>query len=251
MGEIVAGIGGILLFAFLFFDWFSSGNPFGGSGIDGWDGLGGDFTGFIVALTCVAGPALAALALAGQRVNIPLPRGAVTAVLGSLSVLIILWRFFANPGDLKVGIFLGLAAAVAVAVGAVMALREDGFELLVAVPGGRTRVAAASAPPAKPSRPPAAATKTKGSTSKKSAARSGGAKRSSGSTRSRSKGSSASKSGSTRSRAKSGGSKSTSTRSRSTKAKATKSTRSTTAKKPKAPRSRSSGSKRSSGTGKK
>jgi hypothetical protein len=154
-GELVAGIGGVALFLFLFFDWFGGGG-FGGS-LDGWDGLGSDFSGFIVALTSVAGVALALLAASGQRVNIPLPRGGVTALLGSLSVAIILWRFFANPGDLKVGIFLGLAAAVAIAVGAIMALREDGIEPLIAVRGGRTRAASASAPTAEaPAAPPAA-----------------------------------------------------------------------------------------------
>ena len=156
-GELVAGIGGVLLFVFLFFDWFGGGG-FEGS-LDGWDGLGSDFTGFIVALTSVAGAGLAALALAGQRVNVPLPRGGFTAMLGSLSVAIILWRFFANPGDLKIGIFLGLAAAIAIAVGAIMALREDGVEPLVAVPGGRTRASSADAPTAEAPAPAAPATK--------------------------------------------------------------------------------------------
>jgi hypothetical protein len=143
-GELVAGIGGVLLFVFLFFDWFSGGGFTGN--LDGWDGLGSDVTGFIVFLTSVAGVALALLAVLGQRVNVPLPRGGVTALLGSLSVAIILWRFFANPGDLKIGIFLGLAAAVAIACGAIAALREDGVEPLVAVPGGRTRASSSTAP---------------------------------------------------------------------------------------------------------
>jgi hypothetical protein len=173
-GELVAGGGGIALFVFLFFDWFGGVGGFTGNSLDGWDGLGGDVTGFIVALTCVAGPALATLALAGQRVNIPAPRGAVTAALGSLSVLIILWRFFANPGDLKIGIFLALAAAVAVAAGAIMALREDGFQPLVPVAAARTTaVAAASAPPATPKPRPAG-----------TSARSGGGSRASGGKRS-------------------------------------------------------------------
>jgi hypothetical protein len=143
-GELVAGIGGVALFVFLFFDWFGGGGFTGN--LDGWDGLGADATGFIVALTSFAGVTLALLATTGQRVNLPIPRGGLTALLGTLSVAIILWRFFANPGDLKIGIFLGLAAAVAIAIGAVMALREDGFEPLVVVPGGRTRAASANAP---------------------------------------------------------------------------------------------------------
>lgn len=188
-GELVAGIGGVLLFVFLFFDWFSAGG-FGGN-LDGWDGLGSDVTGFVVAVTSVAGVALALLAMSGQRVNIPAPRGSVTAVLATLSVAIILWRFFANPGDLKIGIFLGLAAAVTIAIGALMALREDGFEPLVTVPGGRTRAASSTAPtqeaPASPAPAPVAApakkaparkTRARKSAAKKSAARKRAAKKS-------------------------------------------------------------------------
>jgi hypothetical protein len=86
---------------------------------------------------------LAVLCAAGQRLNVPVPRGGVTAMLGSLSVLIILWRFFANPGDLKFGIFLGLAAAVAVAAGALTALAEEGVRPLVATaPAAPTNAAA-------------------------------------------------------------------------------------------------------------
>jgi hypothetical protein len=205
-GELVAGIGGVALFVFLFFDWFGGGG-FTGS-LDGWDGLGSDVTGFIVFLTCIAGVSLALLAMMGQRVNFPLPRGAVTAVLATLTIDIIVWRFFANPGDLKIGIFLGLAAAVAIAVGAVMALREDGAEPLVSAPGGRTR-ASANAPTAEA--PAAVAPARSGSSSGtatrkapakrsggRSTAKSGARKSSSSSRSSGSKGSRARKSSSTR-----------------------------------------------------
>jgi hypothetical protein len=224
-GELVAGIGGIALFVFLFFDWFGGGGFSGNQ--SGWDGLGADSTGFIVALTSIAGMALGLLAMTGQRVNVPLPRGGVTAVLGSLSVAIILWRFFANPGDLKIGIFLGLAAAVAIAIGAILALREDGVEPLVSVPGGRTRAASASAPTAEA---PAAATTpasgrsstgggsgTKRSTNKRSggaSASGSGARKTPSSAKGRSSSrSSGSRSGGSKSRgSRSGGTKRSSTR---------------------------------------
>jgi hypothetical protein len=96
-------------------------------------------------------------------------------VLGSLSVAIILWRLLANgEADLKVGIFLGLIAAGAVAYGALLALREDGIEPLVAVAGGRTRAAsAASAPKATPARRKTTTTrKASSGTRKKTAPRS-------------------------------------------------------------------------------
>jgi hypothetical protein len=193
-GEIVAGIGGAALFVFLFFDWFGGGAEVTGNvvngtatlshpGISGWDALT-DLPGFLIILSGVAGIALAYLAAAGQRVNIPVRRGAITALLGALAVLLILWRMFAGSPTLKIGVFLGLAAAIAITAGALMALGEDGFEPLVAVAGGRTRAAAASAPAATPAPPTAAApaksssrssgaTTTKRSTAKKPAARSG------------------------------------------------------------------------------
>jgi hypothetical protein len=184
-GEIVAGSGGVALFVFLFFDWFSSVNALGGGGgISGWDALT-DLPGFLIILSGVSGIALAFLAAAGQRVNIPVRRGAITAQLGALAVLLILWRMFAGSPTLKIGVFLGLAAAIAITAGALMALGEDGFEPLVAVAGGRTRAASASAPAATPVPPPAAApaksasrssgstaTKKSATTKKKSPARS-------------------------------------------------------------------------------
>ena len=222
-GEIVAGIGGIALFVFLFFDWFGGGAEVSGSlvngtatlshpGISGWDALA-DLPGFLIILSGVSGIALACLAAAGQRVNIPVRRGAITALLGVLAVLLILWRMFAGSPTLKIGVFLGLAAAIAITAGALMALGEDGFEPLVAVAGGRTRVAAASAPAAKPAPPPAAApaksasrssgsaaTKKRTTTKKKSPARSG--------SKTKSKSSSSRSSSSKKSTKRSSGSKS-------------------------------------------
>jgi hypothetical protein len=162
-GEIVAGIGGVAMFVFLFFDWFSgapelSGNAVTGAtltrpGISGWDALV-DLPGFLIILAAVSGIALVWLAASGQRVNIAAPRGGVTAALGSLAVLLILWRMFAGSPTLKIGVFLGLAAAVAIAAGALLALMEDSFQPLVSVAAGRTPVAAASAPAAVPSTAP-------------------------------------------------------------------------------------------------
>jgi hypothetical protein len=208
-GEIVAGIAGVALFVFLFFDWFGGGAEVSGSlvngtatlshpGISGWDALT-DLPGFLIIMSGVAGIALAYLAASGQRVNIPVRRGAITALLGALAVLLILWRMFAGSPTLKIGVFLGLAAAIAITAGALIALMEDGFEPLVAVAGGRTRAApaaaaAASAPAATPTPDPATApaktastsggsTTTKRTTAKKPAARAGSKAKSSSSTK--------------------------------------------------------------------
>jgi hypothetical protein len=173
-GEIVAAASGLALFIFMFFHWFG--------GVSAWDALQ-DFSGFLIALAAVSGVSLGVLAAAGQRINLPLQRGVGTLVLGKLAVLLILWRILANPGELKVGIFLGLIAAAGIAIGAWMALREDGFEPLVSVPGGRTTeapttVASASAPAATPTPRPATAPRSGRSTAAKSRSGGGTAKKS-------------------------------------------------------------------------
>jgi hypothetical protein len=226
-GEIVAGIGGIALFVFLFFDWFGGGAEVTGSlvngtatlshpGVSGWDALT-DLPGFLIILSGVSGIALASLAAAGQRVNIPVRRGTITALLGTLAVLLILWRMVAGSPTLKIGVFLGLGAAIAVTAGALMALGEDGFEPLVAVAGGRTRAASASAPAATPAPRPGTApaqsasnssgTTTKRSTAKKPAARSGSKAKSSSSRSSSTKRKSSSTGSKSASRSKSSSSR--------------------------------------------
>jgi hypothetical protein len=265
-GEIVAAVGGLALFIFMFFDWFGGGVEVstGGTqdipgvgevtnapsveetGLSAWDALQ-DFSGFLIALAAVSGVTLAGLAAAGQRLNLPFRRGVGTLVLGNLAVLLILWRMLANPGELEIGIFLGLFAAAAIAVGAWIALHEDGFEPLVKVPGEQTTTtaatAAASAPAATPSPRPATAQSggsgpsgpgSSGTTTAKS--RSGGSK----TTKSRSSGSKATKS-------RSGGRKATKSRSSGSKSAGKKSTSKGTAKKTTAKKgtTKSSGSSRS------
>lgn len=187
-GELIAGIGGIALIVFLFFDWFS--------GISGWDSFDGNLTGFIVALAGAVAIDFAALAAMGKRLNVPLPRGAITHALGSLAVLIIIWRVLSLPEgvDVEVGFFLGLAASIAISVGALLALREDGWEPLVDAGGGAGRGSGASAPAAAPRRASSAPAKSRSRSSggsrssrakstakRKPAAKKSTAKRSSGS----------------------------------------------------------------------
>jgi hypothetical protein len=175
-GELVAGIGGIALFIFLFFDWYGTLNGFRASA-DGWDVIV-DLPGFLIALAGLSGIALTSLAAAGQRLNIPVRRGAVTATLGSLAVLLILWRMVAGSPTLKVGIFLALAAAVAIAAGALLALMEDGFRPFVAMAAARTTAVAAASAPSANTKPKKGTTKK--SPAKKSAAKKAPAKKSSG-----------------------------------------------------------------------
>ena len=131
-GEIVAGIGGIALIVFLFFDWFE--------GTSGWSAYGADLTGFIIALAGFTAVKFAGLAAMGKRLNIPVPRGGITLAVGTVAVLIIIWSILAADFDgIEFGLILGLAAALAIATGALRALREGGWEPLVS--HGSTRAA--------------------------------------------------------------------------------------------------------------
>ncbi len=207
-GEIVAGIAGIALIVTMFLPWYAISTgavepapipelpgidqgsiPEVDDDANAWDALN-DIDGFLIALAGLAGIALAGLAAAGRQVNLGgLPRGGVTASLGALAALLIVWRLLAQPepgADFEFGIFLGLAAAIGVAVGATLALREGGFEPLPRLSGGARRSSGSRRSTARRS------AASRSSSSRSSGSRSGGGsrsgtKRSSGS-RSRSSG---------------------------------------------------------------
>ena len=147
-GEVLAGIAGIALFAFMFLDWFGTSGPelpdvpgienapgvpegLGGGNTDAWESFG--FINFVLLLTAVSGVGVAILAAMGSRLNLPVPRGTAAVVLGDVSALLILWKIFDPPGDadLKVGVYLGLAASLAIALGAYQAMRARGTDILV------------------------------------------------------------------------------------------------------------------------
>jgi hypothetical protein len=143
-GEKVAGVSAILLFIFMFFDWFGvevSGVPgFSGSypGVGGsaWDAL--DFIPIVLVVAVAAALGLVALRLTDSTYEPPVPASTIVAVLGAISVLLILFRIVDPPSfgtvggvsfdaTLKVGIFLGLVSAAGIAYGGYSAMREEGI----------------------------------------------------------------------------------------------------------------------------
>ncbi len=68
----------------------------------------------------------AAMALMGDGADAPLAPIA-TALLGGVGTLLILYQVFDTPGitDRKIGLFLGLIACGAVAVGGYLTMQED------------------------------------------------------------------------------------------------------------------------------
>lgn len=135
-GEKIAGVSAILLFVFMFFDWFtvSASNGFitvsaGGSA---WDAL--DVIPIILMVAIVAAVGVAVARLTDADVEPAVSMNAVVSILGIIAVLLVLYRIVSPPDsgvsgisvDPAVGIFLGLIAAAGIAYGGYRAMQEEG-----------------------------------------------------------------------------------------------------------------------------
>jgi len=157
VGEKIASASAIALFIFMFFDWFSaevsaSNGSFTASASEGgnaWDALDNIPIFLVIAIIVVL--AVAALRLTDADFEPPFPASAAIAVVGIVSVLLILYRIIDPPGDSgefagvsvdispAFGIFISLIAAAGITYGGYRAMQEEGVNL-----GG------AGSPPAPP-----------------------------------------------------------------------------------------------------
>jgi hypothetical protein len=181
-GEKIASVSAILLFVFMFFNWFGvevSGvggfsGTISGEGGNAWQAL--DFIPIVLILTIAAALGVAALRLSDAAYEPPISANTVVTVLGVISVLLILFRIvdpptFGSVGGISVeatrsiGIFLGLIAAGGIAYGGYSAMREEGMtfgdaaDRLSSGPGAGTppppsQPPSSSAPPPPPPPPP-------------------------------------------------------------------------------------------------
>ncbi len=145
-GEKIAAVSAILLFIFMFFDWFGvevSGVPgfsgdVAGAGGSAWDAL--DVIPLFLMAAIVVAIGVAVVRLTDADLEPPISLNAIVAALGALAALLILYRIIDQPGGdtagfegvevdvtLKVGIFLAFAAAVGIAYGGYSAMREEGM----------------------------------------------------------------------------------------------------------------------------
>jgi hypothetical protein len=133
-GEVLAGASGALLILFMFLDWF--GNRFEAGVVavpneqvvDAWHAY--DFTDVVLFVTAAAAIGLALVSVSGSGRWLRLA-GAVVAGLGVLSVVLVVVSIIGPPeiggvggSSTRVGVWLGLAAAVGVAAGGSMAIRD-------------------------------------------------------------------------------------------------------------------------------
>lgn len=143
-GEKIAAASGVLLFIFMFFDWFGvevsdvpgfSGNV-GGVGGSAWNAL--DIIPIFLMLAIVVAIGVAIVRLTDADLEPPISMNAIVAGLGGLAVLLILYRIVDPPAlagvesvavdtTRELGVFLGLVAAGGIAYGGWSAMREEGL----------------------------------------------------------------------------------------------------------------------------
>ncbi|MET0304962.1 MAG: hypothetical protein ABW196_01885 [Solirubrobacterales bacterium] len=175
-GEKIAAVSAILLFVFMFFDWFGveiSGVPgfsgdVSGSGGSAWDAL--DVIPIFLMLAIVAAIGVAVIRLTDADVELPVSLNAIVAALGGFAVLLIVFRILFPPdfgsfggvevdATLKLGIFLGLLASAGIAYGGYSAMREEGMtfgDTADRLGGGGGQQPPAGGPPPPPPPPPPA-----------------------------------------------------------------------------------------------
>ncbi|HET9677334.1 MAG TPA: hypothetical protein VFP21_07520 [Solirubrobacterales bacterium] len=135
-GEKIAGVSAILLFIFTFFDWFtvsaSNGLVRVSVGGSAWDAL--DVIPIILLIAIVAAVGVAVVRLTDADFEPTISMNSVVAILGGISVLLILYRIISPPDsgftgvDVSpaLGIFLGLIAAAGITYGGYRAMQEEG-----------------------------------------------------------------------------------------------------------------------------
>lgn len=165
-GELIAGIAAVLLFIVMFFGWF--GIPDIETGVPGLDAEGiaeaagldttanawqsFSFIDIVLLITIVVAVGLAVAAMAAQTVALPVAASAITAGLGILSTLLILYRIIDPPDDAtrEFWVFVGLVLAATIAYGGWRAMQEEGTSF-----GGEAdRVTGRGEPPPPPPPPP-------------------------------------------------------------------------------------------------
>jgi hypothetical protein len=144
-GEKVAGVSGILLILIMFiFKWFGlevSGSTGGfafsaGGSENAWGSYG--FIDIVLFITVAAAIGLALISASQTDVGLPVAAGAIVAGLGVLSVVLIVISIISPPDfgvelegtgidqTRKIGVWLGLIAAIGVAYGGWRAMQEEG-----------------------------------------------------------------------------------------------------------------------------
>ena len=164
-GELIAGVAGVALIIIMFFSWWGTPdvtvqtdlgdfNVAGGAvSFNAWEAA--DFMDIIWFVTGAVAVALAVSTAMAQTVALPVAASTITAGLGILSTLLILYRLIDPPYDLdrKFGVFLGLIAAAGIAYGGWRSMQEEGTSFAGEADRLQDRVSDREPPPPPPPPP--------------------------------------------------------------------------------------------------
>ena len=118
-GQRIAGVGGVLLFIFLFLPWFGE----GGLELSGWEGQSS--TDVFMLITAIVAVAAAFAGVTGLLVP-GLTLNGAAALLGGVATIQLLWLSFFDGDGREYGMYLSLLAAIAIAVGGYLAAQAEG-----------------------------------------------------------------------------------------------------------------------------
>jgi hypothetical protein len=134
LGEWIAAAGGVALFATLFASWYGLSVQVGEAGLalsrgfSAWEAF--DVLDIVLVLVAALAVALAALQATQRSPTLPVGAGVLTAPAGAIAALLIVYRIINQPGpnefvEVREGAWLGLIAAVAIAMGGWESIRNE------------------------------------------------------------------------------------------------------------------------------
>ena len=116
-GELIAGAGGLALLVSLFLGWYS--------GASAWEAF--SVVDVLLALLALVPLALVVVQATRESPSLPVAFSVFTVVAGLLATLLVLFRIVDKPGggDVELGAWIGLAAAVVTAAGGWRSMRVE------------------------------------------------------------------------------------------------------------------------------
>ena len=166
LGEVVAGASAILLFIVMFFHWYGvKGVVFGQTvevgGVSAWRVY--SYVDILLLILIILALGMVLLSATQRSTALPISTNVVVTGYGAIMTLIVLYRVVINqPGpdnliSVKFWGYVGLLLTAGVAVGAFMAMREEGTSFSDAAQRLQGATGAGAAPQPAPPQPPAQA----------------------------------------------------------------------------------------------
>jgi hypothetical protein len=143
-GTLIAGVSGVLLFIFMFFAWFGLDLQAPEGTEEGileeaaitrtaWEAF--SLIDLILLVAVIVSVGLAVISLTGASVSLPVAGSAVTAGVGALAFLLVLYRLIDPPGvsvlgedfdpGREVGVWLGLITTAGITYGGYLGMQEE------------------------------------------------------------------------------------------------------------------------------